>query len=85
LYAITGAAKPLNPYPPPPYGVAFDGTNDFYSGRFTDGQNWVDYFPVVAKSFGVDIPPSTAHFQAGSNDNATNFPLVDQHLEMLMF
>jgi outer membrane lipase/esterase len=73
LYAITGAAKPLNPYPPPPYGVAFDGTNGFYPGRFTDGQNWVDYFPAVAKSFGVDIPPSTAHFQTLSDDNSTNF------------
>lgn len=31
-----------------PYGQTFDGTNRTFPGRWTDGQNWVDYFPLVA-------------------------------------
>jgi phospholipase/lecithinase/hemolysin len=40
--------------PPLPYGETFDGTNRIFPGRWTDGQNWVDYFPLVA--------PATSHF-----------------------
>jgi phospholipase/lecithinase/hemolysin len=40
--------------PAPPYGDAFDGTNRTFPGRWTDGRNWVDYFPLVA--------PDTKHF-----------------------
>jgi phospholipase/lecithinase/hemolysin len=42
--------------PAPPYGDTFDGTNRPFPGRWTDGQNWVDYFPLVA--------PDTKHFGA---------------------
>jgi phospholipase/lecithinase/hemolysin len=44
-----------------------------FPGRFTDGQNWVDYFPIVAKSFGVDISPATAYLQNPQSASATNF------------
>jgi phospholipase/lecithinase/hemolysin len=40
--------------PPAPYGETFDGSNLIFPGRWTDGQNWVDYFPLVA--------PATRHF-----------------------
>lgn len=53
LFAIT-EAEGITPQPPfPPYGEAFDETgklsNKTFPGRFTDGQNWVDYFPLVAQ------------------------------------
>jgi phospholipase/lecithinase/hemolysin len=45
------------PYaPPPPYGVTFDGSGLKFPGRFTDGQNWVDYFPCVASRFDSITP-----------------------------
>jgi phospholipase/lecithinase/hemolysin len=45
------------PYaPPPPYGVTFDGSGLKFPGRFTDGRNWVDYFPCVAKHFDSIAP-----------------------------
>ena len=37
--------------PQPPYGTTFDGTGRTFPGRWTDGQNWVDYFPLVAHHF----------------------------------
>lgn len=64
--------------PPPPYGTTYDRSGKpglIFPGRWTDGQNWVDYFPGVAQSFGVDIPPATAYFQDGQTDNATNFAI----------
>ena len=67
LFAITNGGNP----PAPPigaYGVTFDGTNRFFPGRFTDGQNWVDYFPSVAPSV-AHFSPVTAYF----NDGGTNF------------
>ena len=39
------------PAPTAPYGMTFDGTNRVFPGRWTDGQNWVDYFPSVAHHF----------------------------------
>jgi phospholipase/lecithinase/hemolysin len=67
LFAITKGGNP----PAPPigaYGVTFDGTNRFFPGRFTDGQNWVDYFFSVAPSV-AHFSPVTAYF----NDGGTNF------------
>src|SRR6516164_5333900 len=57
------------------YGVTFDGTGAIFLGRFTDGQNWVDYFPEIAKRFGINISPVTAWLldPTNSNDNATDF------------
>ena len=70
--ALTGGA-----FPPSPYGHTYDKSGkdlgDTFPGRFTDGQNWVDYFPRVARFFGVDIPAATAYFQDTHSDNATNF------------
>jgi outer membrane lipase/esterase len=67
LYAITNHTAP----PFPPYGETFDGTGPFY-GRFTDGQNWVDYFHDVAQFSGVDIATPTAAYDT-HNTNGTNF------------
>jgi len=70
--ALTGGA-----FPPSPYGHTYDQSGkdlgDTFPGRFTDGQNWVDYFPGVAKSFGVDVPAVTAYLQDEQSANATNF------------
>jgi phospholipase/lecithinase/hemolysin len=63
--------------PAAPYGHTYDKSGndlgDTFPGRFTDGQNWVDFFPSVARSFGVDVSPVTAFLQAPTNGNATNF------------
>src|SRR6516165_166605 len=62
--------------PGPPagaYGETFDGTGAVFLGRFTDGQNWVDYFPGIAEQFGVHIPPVTAYQQNPNIDSATDF------------
>ena len=60
--ALTGGA-----FPPAPYGHTHNKSGkdlgDTFPGRFTDGANWVDYFPRVAKCFGVDVPGATAYFQ----------------------
>jgi phospholipase/lecithinase/hemolysin len=48
-----GNSFALTKQPPPPYGSTFDGTRRTFPGRFTDGQNWVDYFPLVACHFGT--------------------------------
>jgi outer membrane lipase/esterase len=65
------------PLPRPPYGDSFDKTGSitgYFPGRFTDGQNWVDYFPGVAASFGFDIAaPIAAYGPGNTDDNATNF------------
>ena len=64
-------------YPPSPYGHTYDRSGndlgDTFPGRFTDGQNWVDYFPAVAKSFGVDVQAATAYLQNMQSATATNF------------
>src|SRR6266436_8431770 len=61
------------------YGETFDPTGPPgpFLGRFTDGQNWVDYFPGIAKGFGVNISPVTAWLQdpTNSNDSATDFAI----------
>jgi phospholipase/lecithinase/hemolysin len=48
------------------------GTTQF-PGRWTNGQNWVDYLPGVAQSFGVKVEPVTAYLQDPGSDQATNF------------
>ena len=57
------------------YGETFDptGPSGPFLGRFTDGQNWVDYFPGVAEQFHVDISPLTAWLQDPNNESATDF------------
>jgi phospholipase/lecithinase/hemolysin len=68
--------QPLGPLGSPlrgDYGETFDGTGAIFLGRFTDGQNWVDYFPGIAEQFHVDISPVTAWLQDPNNDNATDF------------
>src|SRR6516165_4836118 len=42
--------------PFPPYGSTFNGTNQTFPGRWTDGRNWVDYFPLVARHFNAITP-----------------------------
>jgi phospholipase/lecithinase/hemolysin len=65
------------PIPASPYGHTYDQSGkdlgDTFPGRFTDGQNWVDYFPAVARSFGVDVSEVSAFLQDPENGNATNF------------
>jgi phospholipase/lecithinase/hemolysin len=59
----------LGGQPALPYGQTFDGTNRTFPGRWTDGQNWVDYFPLVApvtKHFGP-ITPFFADPASGTN------------------
>ena len=57
------------------YGETFDGSGLSFPGRFTDGQNWVDYFPEVAKHFHVHIPTVSAFFQNQSDENASDFAI----------
>jgi phospholipase/lecithinase/hemolysin len=71
LFAITGS-------PPKPYGYAYNRLGkviDYFPGRFTDGQNWVDYFPKVAEFFGVDVSTVMPFLggQLKAGDNTTNF------------
>jgi outer membrane lipase/esterase len=54
-----GNSFSLTKQPPFPYGATFDGTGRTFPGRWTDGQNWVDYFPFVARHFG----PVTAFYR----------------------
>jgi phospholipase/lecithinase/hemolysin len=71
-FAATGGTMPASPY-----GHTYDASGkdlgDTFPGRFTDGQNWVDYFPAVARSFGVDVSTVSAFLQDPTNGNATNF------------
>ena len=41
----------------------------YYNGRWSNGPNWVDYFPFVAHHF----PAAAAYFPDPDNDNGTNF------------
>jgi phospholipase/lecithinase/hemolysin len=70
--ALTGGT-----FPPSPYGYTYNKSGkdlgDTFPGRFTDGGNWVDYFPRVAKCFGVVESGAPAYFQNIQNANATNF------------
>jgi hypothetical protein len=49
--------------------------SDSFLGRFTDGRNWVDYFPGVANHFNVQIPAVSAYFQNPSSENASDFAI----------
>jgi phospholipase/lecithinase/hemolysin len=72
LFALTGVS------PSQPYGNEYNRLGKvvkYFPGRFTDGQNWVDYFPKVASFFGVDIS-TVSPFVEGplkAGDNTTNF------------
>ena len=70
LFLTNGSA------PPPPYGTTYDSSGKpgvIFPGRFTDGQNWVDYFPSVP-SVANHLPPN--HFPTVtafySENNGTN-------------
>ena len=74
LFAITGGS------PTEPYGDAYNRLGKvvkYFPGHFTDGQNWVDYFPKVARFFGVDVSTvSPFPFLEGplkASDDTTNF------------
>jgi hypothetical protein len=43
--------------PQAPYGNTYGVTKEPFPGRWTDGQNWVDYFPKIAAFFRVHVPP----------------------------
>jgi phospholipase/lecithinase/hemolysin len=78
-FVATGGAAPPGPRAPVgsplrgDYGQTFDGTGAIFLGRFTDGQNWVDYFSGLAEQFHVDISPITAWLRDPNNDSATDF------------
>jgi outer membrane lipase/esterase len=74
LFAITGES------PKVPYGDAYSSLGKvvkYFPGRFTDGQNWADYFPKVARFFGGDVSTvSPFPFLEGplkASDDTTNF------------
>jgi phospholipase/lecithinase/hemolysin len=73
-FVLTDRLVPLGP-PAGAYGETFDPTGPLgpFLGRFSDGQNWVDYFPGIAQQFGVHISPVSAYQQNPSNDSATDF------------
>jgi phospholipase/lecithinase/hemolysin len=70
--AATGETTPASPYGHT-YDPSGNDLGDTFPGRFTDGQNWVDYFPAVAQTFGVDVSKVTAFLQDPTNSDATNF------------
>jgi phospholipase/lecithinase/hemolysin len=74
-FFLSGGALPPGPSSSPKgdYGETFDGSGEVFLGRFTDGRNWVDYFPADAGRFGVQISAVSAYFQDQTNDNATDF------------
>jgi phospholipase/lecithinase/hemolysin len=61
------------------YGHTYDTSGNIlkptFPGRFTDGQNWVDYLPGIAKSFGAYVPTLTPSLAHPENHNATNFAI----------
>jgi phospholipase/lecithinase/hemolysin len=75
--------------PPSPYGNTYDTSGnplpDTFPGRWTDGQNWVDYFPLVApvtKHFGP-ITPFFADPASGTNvavAGATSADLLNKQI-----
>ncbi len=56
--------------PPEPYGDTYDESGKTFPGRWTDGQNWVDYFPC----FAPDFPPATPFF--ADRLNGTNVAIA---------
>lgn len=74
-FTLSGGLLPPGPSGPAngDYGETFDGSGEVFLGRFTDGRNWVDYFPADAGRFGVQISAVSAYFQDQTNDNATDF------------
>ena len=77
-FTLSGGLLPPGPFGPPgpangDYGETFDRSGEVFLGRFTDGRNWVDYFPADAGRFGVQISAVSAYFQDPTNDNATDF------------
>jgi outer membrane lipase/esterase len=77
-FTLSGGLLPPGPSGPPgpangDYGETFDGSGEVFLGRFTDGRNWVDYFPADARHSGVQISAVSAYFQDQTNDNATDF------------
>jgi thermolabile hemolysin len=48
--ALTGGASPSFPFGHT-FGTSGNDLGDTFPGRWTDGQNWVDYFPLVAQHF----------------------------------
>jgi outer membrane lipase/esterase len=72
LFGITGGD------PPKPYGNAYNKLGNvlkYFPGRFTDGQNWVDYLPKVARDFGVNVSTVAPFFDGPLKvgDDTTNF------------
>jgi GDSL-like Lipase/Acylhydrolase len=47
----------------------------YFQGRYSNGPNWVDYFPGIASHFNVDISLPTPWLKdpTNSDDNATDF------------
>jgi phospholipase/lecithinase/hemolysin len=47
----------------------------YFDGRYSNGPNWVDYFPGIANHFNVDIALPTPWLKdpTSSDDNATDF------------
>jgi phospholipase/lecithinase/hemolysin len=41
----------------------------YFEGRYSNGPNWVDYFPGIAEQFRVDISPATAWLQDPTNSD----------------
>jgi phospholipase/lecithinase/hemolysin len=67
-FTLSAGLLPPGPSGPPgpangDYGETFDGSGEVFLGRFTDGRNWVDYFPADAGRFGVQISAVSAYFQ----------------------
>ena len=62
--------------PQAPYGNTYGVTKEPFPGRWTDGQNWVDYFPKIAGFFRVHVPPAAAYKYVTSetvDTGGTNF------------
>ena len=62
--------------PQAPYGNTYGVTKETFPGRWTDGQNWVDYFPKIAGFFRVHVPPAAAYKYVTSetvDTGGTNF------------
>jgi outer membrane lipase/esterase len=79
-FTLSGGLLPPGPSGPPgpahgDYGKAFDGSGEVFLGRFTDGRNWVDYFPADAGRLGVQVSVISPYFQGQTDDNATDFAI----------
>jgi phospholipase/lecithinase/hemolysin len=71
-YAATDGRIPPLPF----YGRTYDSSGtpgEVFPGRFTDGQNWVDYLPGVAQLFHVNLQSVTAYLPDTHSATATNF------------